>query len=143
MLLNFDLESLPDDAQVQNAQLRLFVLDDSLPPNTTVTAYPLLRDWDSGVVNWTEAANGELWSGSGASGPEDRAAAVGVSAPLGPASHFSLDLTDLVRDWLADPESRHGILLSANSEAEVVMYLASFEHSVTDWRPRLEITLAP
>ena len=69
--------------------------------------------------------------------------AVAVSAPLVPVSDFSVDLTDLVRDWLADPDSQHGVLLEADSEAEIVMYLASFEHSVTDWRPRLEITLTP
>jgi hypothetical protein len=142
-LLDFNLDALPEGAQVQNAQLRLYVVDETLSPNVVVKCYPLLRDWDAGIVNWTKAASGVPWSSPGASGPEDRGDAIALSDELVPGSYFSLDVTDVVQDWLADPNSQHGILLAARSEAEEVIHLASFEHSVSDWRPRLEIIFSP
>ena len=142
-LLDFDLGALPDGAQVQNAQLRLFVVDEMLPPNVAVKGYPLLRAWDPNLVNWTKAASGESWSEPGASGAEDRGGAIAASDALVPGRYFFLDVTEIVQDWLADPNSQHGILLAARSEAEVAIHLASFEHSLANWRPRLEITLAP
>jgi len=141
-LLNFDLSALPAGRPVQNAQLRIRVLDETLPANIVVKGFPLLRDWNAGIVNWTKAASGAPWTAPGASGPEDRNAAF-ASVWLAPDSYMSLDVTETVQDWLANPDSQHGVLLAARSEAAVTVHLASFDHNVTAWRPRLEITLAP
>ncbi len=141
-LLNFDLSALPAGAQVQNAQLYLHVLDETLPQNIVVKAYPLLRNWNADTANWTKATSGELWSAPGASGAEDRASA-SASVWLPPGGSFSLGVTDVVRDWLAEPNSQHGILLAARSEAGISIHLASFEHDIDEWRPQLEIVLSP
>ncbi len=48
------------------------------------------------------------------------------------------DLTSLVQQWVADPSSNHGILLSARSYY-VGSYFASCEANEQEFRPKLEI----
>ncbi len=142
-LLNFDLSSLPPGAQVENVQLRLRVLDETLPPNFVVKAYPLLREWNVGIANWTKADSGVPWSEAGANGAGDRSNFAISSVWPTANDYFYLDVTDAVQNWLADPDSQHGILLAARSQGQESIHLASFEHSNRNWRPRLEITLSP
>ncbi|RME45780.1 MAG: DNRLRE domain-containing protein, partial [Chloroflexi bacterium] len=142
-LLKFDLSALPAAALVQNAQLRVYVLDDMFPAGVRLEAYLLQRDWDVSVANWNKAGDGQPWSVPGALGPEDRSdAPIAISLDVQPAGFVTLDLTGIVQQWLDDPLSNHGILLAFTSTADTDLQVASFENPVQNWRPRLEILLA-
>ncbi len=143
-LLNFDISGLPPGASVRQAALRVYVLDSGLYGPVTLDVYPLLRPWDASQATWQSASAGVPWAQPGAAGPEDRAAApIASSSPLTTGGYVTLDITALVQQWLVDPASKHGILLSIDDAGSKLLTLASLEYSLTDWRPRLEITLAP
>ncbi len=143
-LIDFDLSALPAGATVQQAVLRVYVLDTALPGPTALTVYPLLRAWNANQATWQQAFAGTPWAQPGAAGPEDRAnSAIAVSAPFNTGGYVMMDVTALVQQWLSDPASRHGMLVAVDGADSRTLTLASLEHSLTDWRPRLEITLAP
>ena len=52
-----------------------------------------------------------------------------------------IDVTNAVQAWKADPGSQHGLLLAVISNVEQSVNLASTDHSLEAWHPRLEITL--
>lgn len=142
-LIDFDISGLPSGATVQQAALRLYVLDSALPGPAILGVYPLLRPWDANQATWQQAFTGVPWAQPGAAGLEDRAAApVASSSPITTGGYVTLDITALMQQWLVDPSSKHGMLLSIDDAGSKTLTLASLEHSLTDWRPRLEITLA-
>ena len=144
VLMDFDISGLPPGATVQQAALRIHVLDSALPGPATLGVYPLLRPWNANQATWQQASAGAPWAQAGAAGPEDRAAApVASSSPLTSGGYVTLDITALVQQWLVDPASKHGMLLSIDDAGNKTLTMASLEWSLLDWRPRLEITLAP
>ncbi|MCW5859690.1 MAG: DNRLRE domain-containing protein, partial [Caldilineales bacterium] len=143
ILLNFDLAALPPAAIVQQATLRLRLLDGPLPAPVTFDLYPLLRYWHPEVATWTKADAGAPWSQPGASGPDDRwPQPLTSSDPLTTGGYVSFDVTSLVQDWMIDPSTQRGMLIAARSDQAQSLNLASFHFSLADWRPRLELVLA-
>jgi hypothetical protein len=119
-------------------------LTDHFPTAVSLVAYEVLRPWDASTATWYQATADTSWSQPGASGPDDRSATpVAVSAPLEPGQDVLLDVTETVRQWLADPTSRRGFLIAVADEAPVTLDLTSFEHTFFRWRPRLELVLNP
>lgn len=143
VLMDFDIGALPAGATVQQAVLRLYVLDSPLPVPTTLGIYPLLRPWNANEVTWQQASTGVPWAQPGAAGPEDRAAAPVASSPLTTGGYVTLDITALVQQWLVEPANKYGMLVSVQDADNKALTISSMEWSLTDWRPRLEITLAP
>ncbi len=97
-LLRFDVESnLPDEAFVKEAYLRLYLHhaspEDDEPMGTHL--HEIISAWDEHTVTWeTEPFVGEMRSEN----------EVGVA--LG---WYEWDVTELVRDWVADELDNHGM----------------------------------
>ena len=63
-----------------------------------------------------------------------------VAGPVVVGEPLEFDITAQVQRWLAEPGSRHGLLLYPDSSDVLAVSLASFDHSVASWRPQLEIS---
>jgi hypothetical protein len=141
-LIRFDLGSLPSATGIRQATLRLHPLTDDLPSGVSLVVYEIGRPWDAQTATWYQATANSLWSQPGASGPGDRSLTpIAGSAPLVAGQDILFDVTDTVRQWLADPGSHYGFLIAVADDAPAILDLASFEYTYARWRPRLELVL--
>jgi len=144
-LIRFGLEALPADAKVTEAILSLWATERTNASNLTVRAYLLRRPWNDKAATWLEADTGLAWALPGANGADvDRAAApLAALTVTGTGQWVSLDVTDAVRRWAANPQSNHGLLLRGEGPANVDYRFAASEHWDRTLRPKLTIVYAP
>lgn len=140
-LLQFDLSAIPANAAVEKALLRVRVFDKTNPAPLTLAAHRINRPWDAATCNWTQAAQGTLWALPGAGDvPQDRAAvAVGQVLLAEEERWYDLDVTALVREWVQNPASNYGLLLSASSAGSVQYDLYSSDHPDQTMHPHLAV----
>jgi len=131
-LLQFDLSSLPQNAQVGWAKLRLYAPALSNESNVLyLTAYPLNRRWLEHEATWNEAQDGMSWTSAGAVG--DYGAAAGWSWTDSPG-WVEIDL---------DPAalSEHGFIVRGEGswDREVAGQFFSREYAEAAVRPQLVV----
>ncbi len=140
-LLRFELPTLPANARVVNATLRLYQYGtDPNPAPMTLSAYHMLRPWEEYEATWNEASAGTPWQSAGASGAQDREAVPSGSVDLNQASGWAeVDVSSLVQTWLNDPGANYGLLLrgTANSALQYSFYSGNFSNVAL--RPQLVI----
>ena len=152
-VLKFDLSTIPRDAIVQRATLRLSLTDADPTVDTTYTisAHKILR---KNVV--VAAANGftsdgsTVWTPSTCCfkdiplGQADLASPEDVRAIDKTLGFKSWTVTEMVREWLASPSTNQGIMLNADASNSIdrYRYFASMEHPNASLRPYLEIAFA-
>ena len=152
-VLKFDLSTIPRDAIVQRATLRLSLTDADPTVDTTYTisAHKILR---KNVV--VAAANGftsdgsTVWTPSTCCfkdiplGQADLASPEDVRAIDKTLGFKSWTVTEMVREWLASPSTNQGIMLNADARNSIdrYRYFASMEHPNASLRPYLEIAFA-
>jgi hypothetical protein len=149
-ILKFDLSSVPREAVVQRATLRLALIgaDPTSDPTYNVSAQKILRKdvvvaratglTSDGTMTWSPSTccfNGFPLGQSDLSAPEDVKA---VDKTLG---YKSWTVTEMVREWLATPSTNRGVMLNADATKSIDRYrdFASMEHSNSSLRPYLEI----
>ncbi|PKO20369.1 MAG: hypothetical protein CVU38_20485, partial [Chloroflexi bacterium HGW-Chloroflexi-1] len=141
-LLRFDLSSIPSGAYIQNATLTLWVTSRTVPTWMDIGLFPVLRAWQAGQATWNQAANGDNWNQGGCNGvgvdrEETPATTVRVNVASGAVT---IDVRDIVRGWVADPASNHGLLLwPVNSGATMTYVFASSEVGTQAQRPKLTV----
>ena len=152
-ILKFDLSSIPRDAIVQRATLRLSLTDADPTADTTYTisVHKILR---KNVV--VAAANGftsdgsTVWTPSTCCfkdiplGQADLASPEDVRAIDKTLGFKSWTVTEMVREWLTSPSTNQGIMLNADASNSIdrYRYFASMEHPNASLRPYLEIAFA-
>jgi len=99
-LLKFDLSSIPSDAVVTSAQLKLYVK--SGISSGTMTCSRNTEDWTEGRVNWNTRPSND----------DPRASAL---VSLG-ASYISWDVTELVGDWFDGAHANYGFSIVAAAQ---------------------------
>jgi len=137
-LLQYDLTGIPDTATVEKATLRLYIQSRSNSGPMQIVAYPVQRAWVAGEANWLMASAGEAWGTPGLDAPADRTEfALGMgNVPL--TGYIKVDVTDLVQQWIADPDANLGMYLSGiGASCEVLV--GSSEAGSLDWRPALTV----
>ena len=101
--------------------MSFYVWDPSSAGKTKVCAFPLKTFWDQESVTWHERAAGEPWQGGaefafGAdTGPPGPAVVVNPEAGsdiADPPLEYQLDVTDLVRAWLAGETPNNGLAIA-------------------------------
>ena len=114
-LLRFDVSEIPAPADVAVATLRVHAVRRSNDNPTRLTAWMVNRSWDAGAANWTHATSTDEWAEPGCNGvPADRSGTATAPADLGePGSSCVLDLTDMVRQWVTNPQTNRGLLLGS------------------------------
>ena len=148
-LLRFDLSSVPPGATVTGAKLYLYSADEGGPRNQYVTAYPVRRSWVAGETTWTHATAADLWGEAGCYGADDYGERGMVVVEVRPEQAeygfpYAFDVTQMVLDWVAEPESNFGLLLRGCAG-----YSVEYQFISSDWsskpseQPRLEICYLP
>ncbi len=140
-LLRFDLSATPPGTPIHQALLRVGTHYRSNDRDLYVTAYPLRRPWTAGQVTWQQAAGGVPWAVPGAQGPADRDDMPADVIRTKLVMTYTLDMTDLVQQWVDHPAQNFGVLLEGCSENSVEHQFASQENESADKRPRLELWL--
>ncbi|HHX66283.1 MAG TPA: DNRLRE domain-containing protein, partial [Chloroflexi bacterium] len=143
-LIRFDLSMLPANARIDDAQLRLYVLEREGQSLMVASAYGVRRAWQSDQATWHLAGTGDPWGEPGGNSiVVDREGMVSHNTMLVQAERwYSFDLTDLVARWYRQPETNHGVLLRSDSKQFSRAWLASSQHPEGTLRPQLAIRYA-
>jgi hypothetical protein len=143
-LLKFDVSILPTNVEVISAtlSLRSAVQGDDM----TVACYGIKRPWEVGEASWTHATGTTPWEVPGARGASDREieAASEVWVDANDATYV-WDVTNLARQWVANPSANHGVVLEGEpGAAGLWRFISSDQPENPPWgfhrvRPKLEL----
>ena len=138
-LLRFDLGQIPAGSQILDARLHM-VRTDANAPDVFINAFELRRDWKP-EASYNRASQDVFWQKPGALGASDvyplPINEIPVAVKQGGA--LEIDMTSLVRKWVALPEQNHGIILRGESNVNKQYNLGSSEAPEMRNRPYLEI----
>jgi hypothetical protein len=130
--LRFPLGSIPADAQVDSATLRVYV-DDYWPEpgSAPMAVYPVAVDWTPASVDWMDMG---AWPALGAP-----VAATDVSSTAG---WYSWDVTPLINGWLAGSANNGLAVAAANLTSTEADWAAARRLTAADagTTPYLELT---
>jgi len=136
-LLTFDLSSVPNNAQVTSATLKVYAT--SGVGTVTVGAYNLMRDWSENDATWWEAMVGEKWASPGANGDTDRDQVALDTKAVGSGGFVTFDVTAAAQALLDG--TGYGIALRGDDAANGGEWLfVSREFNNADLLPVLEVT---
>jgi hypothetical protein len=147
--MKFNVSSLPTGAAIQRAVLRLSLVQAGGSSGYTVTAHKVVgKNLTVAQATGQVASSGLPWTPSGCCYNGIPLAQSDISAPYATVSvgsttgAYSWTITELVREWLADPASNFGLILNSDTTKakDTFRYFASMEHSNGGLRPVLEVT---
>ncbi len=144
-ILRFDIGLLPSAAQIETAQLRLYLLGTPKDADLRGQVHALLLAWDEASATWNRRAAGQAWAEAGAQAEgEDH------SVWASTAQHFvdtqrwyDFDVTELVKLWSDDPTSNYGLIVLAQAGDSGINAQANFtsrEFDTPELRPQLVIS---
>ena len=139
-LFRFDCSAIPRDAQVQRATLRVYVSSQSNPNIMAASAHMIVRVWDEKRATWVLATADSTWAQPGA-----RALGEDISPPndaktlQSAGTWYEFDITEMVRQWVANPETNFGVILRGEGPAGVQYNIASAESAGVANRPALVV----
>jgi len=133
--LQFDLTSLPADAVIVSADLKLYQFYTSGTQDFTIAAHRITDTWDENTINWNNQPDYHPMTES------TRFVTAGATTWL------SWDVSSLLQGWLDASITNYGVVLKDSDEALGGTYIICYSSDYTDdptLRPKLEITyLAP
>ncbi|NOZ05863.1 MAG: DNRLRE domain-containing protein [Chloroflexi bacterium] len=140
-LIKFDVSQFPSYSTMRRATLSLYVTGSSNDNPLDIAAYRLLRPWSEGQATWKLAGRGRPWGEPGANGlGNDRDSTPADSKTLRAAKTWvELDITDMVRRWVANPSSNYGLVIKGTGDVAVRYDFASSEYPSRSFRPRLNL----
>jgi hypothetical protein len=159
-LVRFDLEklNLPPKSRVVEATVSFYVWDPSSFGKTKVCAIPMKTAWDSETVTWHAPAAGKTWqeragfafgSDTGAPGSSVVVKPEEGSDTADPPLEYQLDVTDLVRAWVAGETPNHGLAIAPVIDPTVDEGLLSrfqifgTQHGNAKYTPKLTVQTRP
>jgi len=128
--IKFDLSTVPADARITDADLRLYQYDTFGSDNFTIGLYNVTGDWDESTITWnlqpTSSTDAEITN----------------NITAGATTWKSWDIDTLVQSWLDGTITNYGMMLKDTEETSVstVTYFYTSDY-ITDTtkRPKLEI----
>lgn len=138
-LIKFDLSAIPDIAQVEQAQIGLYVTYGS-GNAVTLEAYQLNKAWSEAGATWNEADAGMPWEMPGAMGPSDRAATFADRVSFGGSGRWVwFDVQHLAQMWVMNADSNHGIALVGGGNTNSELEFTSSDYIVNFVRPQMKL----
>jgi len=152
------LIELPDNIEIIEAKMHLFVTEIRYPNNPKVTVYSINRDWKEGQGTYGNATSGATWYEHDAFDHNDTTAnnwnefggdydqqsdfghgANGILDQVTPEANqwLSIDISTITTQWLKNLENNGLILIGENSGNAI--HFASKEHNNTELHPYIEI----
>jgi len=143
-LLRFDVSQVPAEADVALATLKVYAVRRSNANSTELRAWMVNRNWGAGAATWTQATATEEWEQPGCNGvPADRSGDASDPAQLLATNVWcTLEVTEMVRQWVASPETNRGLLLGSTGNVGVRYDLAGSEYPKASLRPILFVVYA-
>jgi len=118
VLLQFDTTAYLPGTVLQNAVLRVYIENNTVDSDATLSAWRLTEGWLGTQVSWNERSAGLPWASPGGSYavPAATSGVIGVGV-----SHtwYEVDITPLVQQWVDFPAQNFGVLLSINQARDV------------------------
>jgi hypothetical protein len=158
MLVRFDLDQakLPPGAKVAKATLSFWIWDPSSQGNAKVAAFAMKTAWDESTATWRQPAAGKRWQGGDqfAFGADAGPPTEHIVVPpdqgedtADPPLQYDLDVTGMVREWLAGRSPNHGLAIAPQIDRKIDdgqytrMQILGSEYGDTQYTPRLTIEL--
>ena len=144
--IRWDLSGLPDNITVVNATLWLYFVGEEVGGKDNTYAVSVAKVTgvlpDLGAATWNRYDGLSSWPG-GENGGAAAMAPIESSAAIGKMPRWvSWDVTGMVQDWVAGPETNSGMVIDADPHAgaQSNRSFASREYPDLLSRPRLVIT---
>ena len=137
-LIDFDLTSIQSDS-ISSATLKLYsdIYSTDYPsghiywtsfPKNDLMIQRITEDWEEYEVNWNNRP-GVTFKNE-----------VYVLPSYNDFQNYEIDVTDIVKDMLAEPENSHGFLIKLLTEWPYIRTVfASSDNATSEFHPRLEI----
>jgi len=140
-LIRFDISSIPAQASINRAILRLYPYEQDSTAALNVEIYRLLRPWVDTEANWEMASIDQSWGLPGANGPgvDREASPVAVQTVSLLRTWYEFDVSELVRGWVNNRQTNYGLLLRGSGAASVSYSFASANYPSISLRPQLVI----
>ncbi|MEU4564706.1 DNRLRE domain-containing protein [Actinoplanes sp. NPDC023936] len=141
-LVKFPIAGVPANAQVTDAQLRMWNV--GLYPGTdtdeNVDVHQLTRAFDQAKATWNTSDGATAWTRAG--GDYDATALSANNGFTNDPKWMSWNVTTAAKSWVSAPAANHGLLLKQRDEAGATAraMLLSAEAGEPMLRPTLEIT---
>ncbi len=143
-LLRWDLSSLPSQAEIAGASIRLRLFNAT---TDTYHVYEMLRPWREMEANWNEFALGSPWDDPGAQGASDRGSSVLGTIEASSTGEVVITLNDaglaVLQQWIEAPSTNTGFVLMNYDGASDGIDFYSREYEDAELRPRLDVTYSP
>jgi hypothetical protein len=136
-LIRYDLTALDKNVTITKAELMVYSPRQPRPGPGTVRAFRITKSWMPAEANWFNATQSIRWSKAGAD--FDTAAQATLTYTTQVNVWHTLDVTNLVKEFVANPETNFGMLLKLDPAMYTVAYVSS-EGATTSQRPKLVIT---
>lgn len=136
-LLRFDLSSIPDNAVITSATLRLYMAAAAGSAGDNIYVYRLLTDWTESGATWETRDGAAAWGSLGANGAGDR-----EGDHLGYRGSYPNEAAGW-KEWTlsatskAELDAGHGVLLRSGSETNAEWHFYSSENG--SLRPELVV----
>jgi hypothetical protein len=127
--VRFDLSSIPPGSSVTNATLYIYESDSKQDQVTYI--YKVTSAWDENSVTWISP-----WINPG--GDFDNSRAYVSFFPIQKNCTLTIDLTDLVQEWI-NGSPNYGFLLYSTGPNHILRY-SSKENSTVAEHPKLQVT---
>lgn len=145
-LLRFDLNDLPQDADVLSASIGLHVAPHSpVPPSTgiDIAMHEATSDWESDAATWISRLPTASWT---VPGGDYVGSAVATATNVRQTDGWrEWGVTSLVRRWASGASANHGVVLKAASVSPEEIYFAgrTATGAYADQKPYLQVHYAP
>ncbi len=111
-LIGWNLSSIPQDAVISSAIMRLYVPSVQKTNNNNVNVYRLTRQWYENNVTWNKYDGSHSWTTAGG----DYNGTVWASTPVGASrKYYYWDVTGLVGSWHNSTYPNYGLILVSQS----------------------------
>ncbi|MCH8535711.1 MAG: BspA family leucine-rich repeat surface protein, partial [Flavobacteriaceae bacterium] len=108
MIMRFDLSSIPSNADITGATLRVFKTNTS--SGTNIGAHRMTSSWVENSATWNNSSGSTSWnSGSGGdfiASPEST-----NSTAIGSTGFKNWSIANMVQGWVSNPSNNFGVLL--------------------------------
>ena len=142
VLLQFDVESLPAEAIIERATLSIYASWLS-GGGVDFQVAPLLVAWDDATANWNRASAEDDWAQPGAAAVGlDRGQVAGQAHVEGCPNSvrwYTVDVTDLVRQWHSGHQTNHGLIIRSSGSVSRSSTIVSSEHPDQSRHPKLTV----
>ncbi len=147
IVMKWDLSALPPNTSIQKAVLSLYMYGyegTGGDANYEVTAHKIINvNADPAFSTWNTYDGTHAWSGGQDGGaqdmaPQESSAIIGKTATL-----VNWDITQMVKDWIANPAQNFGLMLNSDLQASANSnrLFRPTEYSNANLRPRLTVYL--